>query len=116
MFQVYDLTLIGTNKAEIFSYLNTISLKNIGTLKEVLLSNINRVEKRYNDNLLHNIKEKELSIDSFKFKIKPDPNNLSWQENTIVNMLDTTFIKSEFLPEINFLASYPNIGSWNEKL
>lgn len=116
LFQVYDLTLIGTNKAEIFSYLNTISLKNIGTLKEVLLSNINRVEKRYNDNLLHNIKEKELSIDSFKFKIKPDPNNLSWQENTIVNMLDTTFIKSEFLPEINFLASYPNIGSWNEKI
>ena len=110
LFQVYDLTLVEENKAVIINYLNTISLKNISTLKGVLFANINQIEKKYNNDLLHNIKGKKVSMDTFKFKSMPASNNLSWQENTIINLLEIKFVESKFLPKINFLSKYPDIG------
>lgn len=116
LFQVYDLTLVEENKAVIINYLNTISLKNISTLKGVLFANINQIEKKYNNDLLHNIKGKKVSMDTFKFKSMPASNNLSWQENTIINLLEIKFVESKFLPKINFLSKYPDIGIWNKKI
>lgn len=116
LFQIYNLTLIEENRVKIFNYLNTINLKNIDTLKNVLLSNINQVEKTYNNNLLLNIEGKDISLASFRFKTKPSQNNLSWQENTIINMLETTLVESKFIPKINFLMKYPDIGPWNKNI
>lgn len=116
LFQIYDLSLIKEHKIEIIDFLNTINLKNIDKLKDVLSSNINKIEINYNNNLLHTVKEKELSIDSFSFKALPPSNKLSWQENTIINMLDYKFKKSNFIPEVRFLKNYPYIGNWNKNI
>lgn len=116
LFQIYDLSLIEKNKDDIFKYLNTIKLKNINVLKETLLSNINHVVKEYNNQLLYSITDKSLSIDLFRFKTLPISNNLSWQENTIINILNTKFVESLLIPEINYSENYPNLGSWDESI
>lgn len=116
LFQIYDLSLIEKNKDDIFKYLNTIKLKNINVLKETLLSNINHVVKEYNNQLLYSITDKSLSIDLFRFKTLPISNNLSWQENTIINILNTKFVESLLIPEINYSENYPNLGGWDESI
>lgn len=114
LFQIYDFSLIKDNQAEIMRYIDTIDLQNIDLLKKVLLSNINTVEETYNHTLLREIKDNNISADSFVLNKSMPFNNLPWQENTIINILDIDFLGSKFLPKIKYTVSCPDIGNWNQ--
>lgn len=116
LFQIYDFDTLRTNQQELLDYLKTIKIQNIDLLKKVFMFNLNRTKVKYNHKLLFNLKDDILSENAFSFQHKPAPKYIPWQENELMNMLDTKYNGKKLLPFIGSWNGndYPNIGSWTK--
>lgn len=115
LFQVYSFEAIQRNQVIIKRYLNTIKLCHIGELKKVFTLNIRKIKQEYNGKLLGQYNNNLFSYNAFSFQYLPSSNNLPWQENLLINMVDTKYDGTKLLPAIHFSngSDYPNIGKWS---
>lgn len=118
LYQIYNLSSLQKNKIEIINYIDSINIQNLQILKRVLLKNLNYDFQAYDGNLLKIYKDKFITKDTFTFQHLPSPKEISWQENTLINMLEVKYSQSTLLPAIQYTdgTMWPDIGNWNEDI
>lgn len=115
--QALNMQEFDYNKEEIILYLEKIKLKDFGRIKRNIEDNLNRVVYGLSENFFEKYGDKLLSENCFNFKSFDRGTNLTWQEDTLLDMIQISIRNGEVIPMYsNGDIIVPNYKDWTPDL
>lgn len=119
IFQLLNLDSICKVKDEIIHFLNTIHIKGIENYQQTLINNIEEKNISIDFEILEKNKDKIFNVNSFNFNnlkrtSKTEmPDIISWQENFLLDMLMVKISNNEIIPfACNDGITNPDMNQW----
>lgn len=101
------------DKEEIILYTEEIRLPDFAEFKQNIMDNLNRVVYEFSENFFEKYGTNLLSVNCFSYQSFERDSRLTWQENTLLDMLQISIRKGEILPMYSSGDSaVPNYSSW----
>lgn len=115
--QALNMQEFDYDKEEIILYLEKIKLKDFGRIKRNIEDNLNRVVYGLSENFFEKYGDKLLSENCFNFQSFDRETSLTWQEDTLLDMLKISIINGEVTPIYsNGDIIVPNYKCWTPDL
>lgn len=115
--QALNMKEFDYDKEEIILYLEKIKLKDFGRIKQNIEDNLNRVVYGLSDNFFEKYGDKLLSENCFNFQSFDRGTNLTWQEDTLLDMIKISIRNGEVIPMYsNGDSIVPNYKDWTPDL
>ena len=113
IFELYNLSALKDDEQFILQCLSEINIKDIQDLISRFRNNIKEVMVPANLKLLEEYKSKILNVNSFSFQRFSLPQDISWEEQFVFDMLQTEISGNELIPLATFNdVSTPDISRW----
>lgn len=111
--QALNMQEFDYDKEEIILYLEKIKLKDFGRIKRNIEDNLNRVVYGLSENFFEKYGDKLLSENCFNFQSFDRGTNLTWQEDTLLDMIQISIRNGEVIPMYsNGDIIVPNYKDW----
>lgn len=115
--QALNMQEFDYDKEEIILYLEKIKLKDFGRIKRNIEDNLNRVVYGLSENFFEKYGDKLLSENCFNFQSFDRGTNLTWQEDTLLDMIQISIRNGEVIPMYsNGDIIVPNYKDWTPDL
>lgn len=115
--QALNMQEFDYDKDEIFLYLEKIELPDFERIKRNIEDNLNRVVYGLSDNFFEMYGDRLLSENCFNFQSFDREANLTWQEDTLLDMLQISIKNGEIIPIYSIGDSIvPNYKEWTPDL
>lgn len=115
--QALNMQEFDYDKDEIFLYLEKIELTDFERIKRNIEDNLNRVVYGLSDNFFEMYGDRLLSENCFNFQSFDREANLTWQEDTLLDMLQISIKNGEIIPIYSIGDSIvPNYKEWTPDL
>lgn len=115
--QALNMQEFDYDKEEIILYLEKIKLKDFGRIKQNIEDNLNRVVYGLSENFFEKYGDKLLSENCFNFQSFDRGTNLTWQEDTLLDMNQISIRNGEVIPMYsNGDIIVPNYKDWTPDL
>ncbi len=115
LFELIDMSTILIYESEIKEYLRSVTLSDTQGYVQCLLDNIEGISHFAHPDLLENYRDQILSANAFDYSDISIPQNITWQEEYILNMLSIKIQDREIHPFAVFNnVSSPDISLWTE--
>lgn len=111
--QAINMKNFDYDKEEIILYTEEIRLPDFAEFKQNIMDNLNRVVYEFSENFFEKYGTNLLSVNCFSYQSFERDSRLTWQENTLLDMLQISIRKGEILPMYSSGDSaVPNYSSW----
>lgn len=111
--QAINMQYIDYDKEEIILYTEEIRLPDFAEFKQNIMDNLNRVVYEFSKNFFEKYGTNLLSVNCFSYQSFERDSRLTWQENTLLDMLQISIRKGEIFPMYsNGDSAVPNYISW----
>lgn len=115
--QALNMQEFDYDKEEIILYLEKIKLKDFVRIKRNIENNLNRVVYGLSENFFEKYGDKLLSENCFNFQSFDRGTNLTWQEDTLLDMIQISIRNGEVIPMYsNGDIIVPNYKDWTPDL
>lgn len=115
--QALNMQEFDYDKEKIILYLEKIKLKDFGRIKQNIEDNLNRVVYGLSENFFEKYGDKLLSENCFNFQSFDRGTNLTWQEDTLLDMIQISIRNGEVIPMYsNGDSIVPNYKDWTPDL
>lgn len=115
--QALNMQEFDYDKEEIILYLEKIKLKDFGRIKRNIEDNLNRVVYGLSENFFEKYGDKLLSENCFNLQSFDRGTNLTWQEDTLLDMIQISIRNGEVIPMYsNGDIIVPNYKDWTPDL
>ena len=105
------------DKEEIILYLEKIKLTDFGRIKRNIEDNLNKVVYGLSENFFETYGDRLLSENCFNFQLFDRETSLTWQEDTLLDMLEISIRNGEIIPIYsNGDSIVPNYKGWTPGL
>lgn len=117
IFLLLNIEGLSIYEKEISDYLDIIIIEGIQSVKKVLHDNINMITYSPNNEFLESCRSKIINANAFNFKIIDNkPNNLTWEEDMLLSMLEIKFSDRKLVPMFSMgSTTRPNISEWTQE-
>jgi len=115
-FQLIDLQPYLDCEEEIFDYAKKINVEGFSVPLGCLSDNLQRIEYPVNEEFLVQNKDKILNYNAISFQSVPAGENISWQENYLLDMLKVSVSNKKLQPMFSWgHTNVPDIALWREE-
>ena len=115
--QLLNMQEFDYNKEDIILYLKKIKLRDFEIIKRNIEDNLNRVVYGISENFFEIYVDRLLSANCFDFQSFDRKTGLTWQENTLLDMLQVSVRNGEIIPIYsNGDSIAPNYKEWTTDL
>lgn len=111
--QALNMQEFDYDKEEIILYLEKIKLPDFERIKRNIVDNLNRVVYGLSENFFEMYGDRLLSENCFNFQIFDREISLTWQEDTLLDMLQISIRNGEIIPIYSIV---PNCKDWTSDL
>lgn len=115
--QTLNMQVFDYDKEEIILYLEKIKLRDFEIIKRNIEDNLNRVVYGISENFFEKYGDRLLSANCFDFQSFDRKTGLTWQEDTLLDMLHVSIRNGEIIPMYsNGDSIAPNYKEWTPDL
>ena len=115
--QALNMQEFDYDKEEIILYLEKIKLTDFGRIKRNIEDNLNKVVYGLSENFFETYGDRLLSENCFNFQLFDRETSLTWQEDTLLDMLEISIRNGEIIPIYsNGDSIVPNYKGWTPGL
>lgn len=115
--QTLNMQVFDYDKEEIILYLEKIKLRDFEIIKRNIEDNLNRVVYGISENFFEKYGDRLLSANCFDFQSFDRKTGLTWQEDTLLDMLQVSIRNGEIIPMYsNGDSIAPNYKEWTPDL
>lgn len=115
--QTLNMQVFDYDKEEIILYLKKIKLRDFEIIKRNIEDNLNRVVYGISENFFEKYGDRLLSANCFDFQSFDRKTGLTWQEDTLLDMLQVSVRNGEIIPIYsNGDSIAPNYNEWTPDL
>lgn len=116
-YHAIDMETFKYDKDEIFLYLEQINLDGFNQAKQNIKDNLNKVFYGPSENFFEKYGDNLLSVNSFNYQLLDRKTNLTWHENTLLDMVQISIRNGNIYPMVSFGSNIiPNYSAWTAPL